>query len=532
MRLLPIAVVLLLLAPAAAVGAPLLTSSGGRLAVTYDADHRTRESFGALAVAPDGTVFAGGGAGLSRRLTVTAFAPDGRPVRGFGSGGGARAPFAVRETDAMVRTADGTLYAVGRLPADEPATSGPPAVVRLDARGAFDRAYGLRAVPGLVGIGCLGCRSAAPTPDGGLVVAGRSGSEQEPRFAVAKLRADGTPDPAFGANGVAHPLPGEGGARELAVRPDGRIVVNGRTGPLDDLDESREIVIGLRADGRRDPAFEIVEPLADVSAMRLDGTGRVLVATSASGTSASIERYTAAGLPDPAWSGDGRVALGRVGFPTLASVDGGVVVAAKAFGEPLVRVALDGGGRVTGRSSTRLTFGGGTFERGSVLPELGTRDWAPQAIAARPDGSLALAGGVFLSLAADGDSRDSSEAALAFVRPRGGFVRTPRSPRPVLGATVRRQSLGSVVARRGVALRFAPRRRGLARVVVRAGGRVVARGGVPFWTARPVRARVPLTAVGRRLLRSADRVRIRVAIARTDMAGNRRSGSVSATLRR
>ncbi len=469
-----------LLVPAAAEAAPRVTAAPGRLAVTYDAQHRTGESFGALAVAPDGTVLAGGGAGLSRRLAVTAIAPDGRLDRRFGAGGGARSPFAVRETDALVRAGDGTLYAVGRLPTNDGSTLGRPAVVRLTAAGTFDRAYGLRPLPGLVGVGCLGCRSAALTPDGGLVVAGRSGTERSARFAVVKLRADGTPDPAFGIGGVAHPLPGEGGARELAVRPDGRIVVNGRTGPLEDPDESRELVIGLRADGRRDPAFAIVEPLADVSALRLDARGRVLVATSATGSSASIERYTAAGLPDTGWGGDGRVALGRVGFPALASVDGGVVVAAKSFGAPLRRVALDDAGRVGARSATRLTFGGGTFQLGSVLPELGTPDWGPQAIAARPDGSLALAGGVFLTLASDGGSIDGSEAALAFVRPRGGFVRTRRSPRPVLGATVPRQSLrqGGRAARPGAAVRPAPARPGARRRARRRAGRGARRRAV------------------------------------------------------
>jgi uncharacterized delta-60 repeat protein len=502
--------------PAAADAAPRVTAAPGRLAVTYDADSRTHEQFGALAVGPDGTVFAGGAAGTSRRLAITAFGPDGRVVRGFGG----RAPFVVREADALVRAADGSLFAVGRL------SEGAPGIVRLDADGTFDRAYGVRPVPGLSQLGCLGCHGAALTPDGGLVVAGtgRGG-----RFAVAKLRADGTADPAFGVGGVAHPLPGPGGATELVVRPDGRLVARGFVGAR--AEEQRQIAVGLRANGTRDPAFAIVEPRGDAWSLRLDPAGRVLVATG-NGTLAAIERFTAAGEPDPAWGSGGRVALGSVGIPTIVGTSSGVVVAAKAIRRPLVRLALDDGGRVGARSRTRLSFGGGQFEPAAGSVQVGTPDWGPQALALRPDGSLALAGAVFLSRAAEGDTFDASEAALAFVRARGGYARTPRSGRPRIRATVRRVPLATVLRRRSIALRFAPGRRGLAQVTVRAGGRVVARGGVPFWTNRATRASVPLTAAGRRRLARGSEPRLRVRIQRVDMAGNRRAATVAGALRR
>ena len=502
-----------LFVPAAADAAPRVTAAPGRLAVTYDSDSRTRESFGALAVAPDGTVFAGGAAGTSRRLAITAFGSDGRALRGFGG----RAPFAVREADALVRAADGSLFAVGRR------DSGAPAVVRAGADGSFDRAYGLRPVPGLTQLGCLGCQAAALTPDGGLVVAGtgRGG-----RFAVAKLRADGTADPAFGVGGVAHPLPGPGGATELVLRPDGRMVARGFVGAQ--ADEQRQIVVGLQANGTRDPAFGIVEPRGDAWSLRLDAAGRVLVATG-NGTLAAIERFTALGEPDPAWGSGGRVALGSVGIPTIVGTSAGVVVAAKAIRRPLVRLALDEGGRVSARSRTPLTFGGGQFYPARRLVQVGTPDWGPQALALRPDGSLALAGAVFVSRAAEGDTLDGSEAALAFVRARGGYARTPRSGRPRIRAVVRRSPLATVVRRRSITLRFAPGRRGLARVTVRVGGRLAARGGVPFWTDRATRARVPLTAAGRRRLAGASQARLRVRIERVDMAGNRRTATVTAT---
>jgi hypothetical protein len=78
---------------------------------------------------------------------------------------------------------------------------------------------------------------------------------------------------------------------------------------------------------------------------------------------------------------------------------------------------------------------------------------------------------------------------------------------------------------------FRPRRRGLARVVATAGGRTVARDMVPFRTVRRTTVRVPLTRAGRRMLASADRLRVHVTTRANDLAGNRTSARAAATLR-
>jgi hypothetical protein len=139
------------LAAAPASAAPSLTGAPGRVSVTYDDSRRTDESFGALAAAPDGSVFAAGAGGRARRLSITAFAPGGSLVRAFGDGGGVRAPVDVRGGDALLRAADGTLVALGQLPSDDGSTQGQPAAVRVSAAGVFDSTYGgdgVAAVPG------------------------------------------------------------------------------------------------------------------------------------------------------------------------------------------------------------------------------------------------------------------------------------------------------------------------------------------------------------------------------------------------
>ena len=71
--------------------------------------------------------------------------------------------------------------------------------------------------------------------DGKIVLVGRSGPNESPRFAAVRYRADGQPDTGFGVGGIVEtPFPGPGSpesnARDVAVQTDGKIILAGVVG--------------------------------------------------------------------------------------------------------------------------------------------------------------------------------------------------------------------------------------------------------------------------------------------------------------
>jgi uncharacterized delta-60 repeat protein len=531
-------IALLLLLPASAAAAPRHTAAPGRIAVTYDGKRMLREEFGALAAAPDGTVFAAGATrrGLPGRLAITAFNADGSFARGFGTGGGSIAPVDVHGGDVLLRAGDGTLIAIGRLLPGDGSSLGPPGAVRVSANGAFDRGYGgdgVAEVPGIDQIGCFGCRAAVLGPDGDLLVAGHAARPRDDfRFVVARLRPDGSPDPAFGSGGVSRPLAAPSGATTLLVQPSGRIVVLGSTGSPLDPGGQRGVMVGLRADGSLDPGFGnqgVVRLNAGGAALTQDAAGRLLVATVGPGMrdESAVRRFTPDGMPDAAWTA---ASLGRRFVRELLPTAGGVRVLVTGP-NVLTQIRLDDAGRILSRRTTRIPFGGGRFF--PARPGAIGRDaFTGQSIAARADGSIALGGAIFLTREAEGDTVDRSEAGIAFVRENGTLAPTIRTGRPAIRTAIRRDRLGAIRRRRALRMRFRPGVRGLALVTARARGRRIARGNVPFWTSRPTTVRVPLTPAGRRLTGTARRLRVAVTVTRNDMAGNRSSAVARATLRR
>jgi len=115
---------------------------------------------------------------------------------------------------------------------------------RVTPTGAFDTTFGPnKDGKALIGMGAAGLDLQA---DGKIVFGGTSGMARDPGgavspaaidsdFAVARLNSDGTPDTAFGQNGLAViPIncnPAKGGVRDrgndVQVRPDGKIVIGG-----------------------------------------------------------------------------------------------------------------------------------------------------------------------------------------------------------------------------------------------------------------------------------------------------------------
>jgi uncharacterized delta-60 repeat protein len=336
-RLVALITAALWLAAAPASGAGLDPSFGrGGLTSVFALPDRTQlHQATDVAVQPDGKIVATaesiGGQFGDRVWTVVRFLPDGRLDPAFGSGGG---------------------------------TS-----IRL---GAANEA-----------------RAVALQPDGKILVTGSATCEQlELCFGVARLNADGSLDTGFGAGGMARHDPiRRADARDVAVQPDGRIVLVGRWYKGGDAqDDDVGCVMRLLPDGRLDTSFSRDGVLRldhghgddDLTAVAIQGR-RVVVAGPGrfifgSRGSFAVARLRPDGALDRSFGRRGRrlVSFGRRRWASavaLAMAPSGRLVVAGNAGTGIERwqpalARLTRGGALDrrfgsgGRVRTRLPFGG------------------------------------------------------------------------------------------------------------------------------------------------------------------------------
>ena len=211
--------------------------------------------------------------------------------------------------------------------------------------------------------------------------------------AALALAGPGDLDGAFGAGGT-RSIEGLATAEALALQPDGRIVVAGFTASGD------VAVTRLRPDGSDDPAFGGIR-LIDfggfdlAQAMALQPDGKIVVA-GRTGGSATVARLNPDGSPDMGFGSAGKRTI-DYGGPS----DGAEAVAVQPDGKI---VLAGGGGADRAIVVTRLSgtdgaddqgFGAGGTRRVDVV--LGPEE--ARALALEPDGGIVVAG---LTLAGPG----------------------------------------------------------------------------------------------------------------------------------
>jgi uncharacterized delta-60 repeat protein len=206
--------------------------AGGK--VTTDVGGRDDAAF-AVAVQPDGKVAVAGHAfnGFSNGYDVALvrYHSNGTLDGGFGTGGKVMTDLGTRDDRAfgLVVQPDGTLVVAGQ-------TFGfdllDVALVRYQSNGTVDAAFGSAGTAVLaVGGGHDAARAIARQGDGKLVVAGYAAAGTSSDIAAARVGADGSADVTFGAGGtvVTAVGPEADAAASVAIQPDGKIVVAGRT---------------------------------------------------------------------------------------------------------------------------------------------------------------------------------------------------------------------------------------------------------------------------------------------------------------
>jgi uncharacterized delta-60 repeat protein len=168
----------------------------------------------------------------------TTFSGDGRHVE----------PGVVSPTPgAIAIQADGKIVVVGE-------SAGDFAVLRYNRNGTLDPAWGGTGVvvTDFGGTSVAAARAVAIQSDGRILVAGRAGSANVPRVALARYLSNGTLDPTFGTNGLltmsfASNSSGAAAAG-IAIQADGRIVVAGGEG-------GDWVIARLLANGTLDTTF-------------------------------------------------------------------------------------------------------------------------------------------------------------------------------------------------------------------------------------------------------------------------------------
>lgn len=202
----------------------------------------------AVAVQPDGKIVLAGrvlSAG-QEEFAVARLAADGSRDGSFGAGGVVRLDTGGRfeRLQALAIQPDGKIVAAGW----RYTSRNEFVVLRLNADGSLDRSFGSRGiVADLFGGAQSQGQTALLAADGRIVVAGTA----DDGIGVARLRADGTLDPAFGSGGK-EVLAGRGEAMGIAPAGNGRILLGGDVRGAADSDLT---AVRLLPNGAVDPTF-------------------------------------------------------------------------------------------------------------------------------------------------------------------------------------------------------------------------------------------------------------------------------------
>jgi uncharacterized delta-60 repeat protein len=351
-----------------------------------------------VAIQPDGKIVVAGDA--AGDVTVVRYNGNGSLDPSFGTGG-----IATSNVSALARAI--ALQPDGRVVV----LAGPeigtfPILVRFNANGTVDSTFAGAALP--TAFSGFDARGLALDATGRIVIAGRLAAFGVGDFAVARLDANGAPDPTFGQAGIVRVNFGvsDDTAVAVAVRQDGNIVVAG---------DSRQT--GSPACSGRCFVMALVQPTgtpvffsADAggtsfgagtsvfaTAMALAEDGRIVIA-GVLGGSMAVARYGADGVLDPTFGDGGRV---TVAFADVVGVTANAVAL-----QPDGKIVLVGTADVPNAlqhdfAVARLGVGGSldaTFHGdGRLLTDFGTAatvrsDEAFGVAMQRTDGRIVVAG--------------------------------------------------------------------------------------------------------------------------------------------
>jgi uncharacterized delta-60 repeat protein len=243
------------------------TFGSGGIAVASFA--RTYSHPEAVALQPDGKIVVAGwtpstanGDGLS--FALARFNVDGSLDPGFGSTGKVITdipgyPYA--EADAIALQANGQIVVAGWANTSFGGSASTFALARYNGDGSLDTSFGTngRLTTNFTAGGQASAQGVVVQADGKIVAAGSASAPGGPMtFALARYNADGTLDSTFGVGGKVITAPVAGNPawiNDLALQPDGKIVVAGSSQDPKNARISSFALARYNADGSVDTSF-------------------------------------------------------------------------------------------------------------------------------------------------------------------------------------------------------------------------------------------------------------------------------------
>lgn len=409
-RVAPALTIVLVASLLAFVGAEPASAADGDLDPSFSGDGRVVSDFGSdesaegVAVQPDGRIVVAG-TGCGGAFLVARYDAGGNLDPTFDGDGWVcvdAGPGTDRGVDVLVLP-DGRLVVAGT-------SGGDFVLVRLTAAGGVDPTFGAggRATFDFGGVDEL--RDVALAPDGRIVMVGETPTVgcvglpgptpgQSVGVAVARALPDGSPDPSFGGDGTVVLASDNLVQRGLAVavHPDGRVVVGGRTASCTRV-AIDFLLVRLTAGGEPDPTFDAGHPASltgptSVADLVVQPDGKIVAAIDtfvgpATGPprddAFTVARFNPDGTPDTSFDGDG-VAAALFGEGVNATPTSVVLQAGKIT----VGGSTDGNfaiARFNADGTPDTSFGPG----GMVVTDFGGTD-VLNALAVQPDGKLVAA---------------------------------------------------------------------------------------------------------------------------------------------
>lgn len=269
--------------------------SNGSLDPSFSSDGKVETPFGvystgnAVAIQPDGKIVVAGG--TDRDIAVVRYTSDGTPDRRFGYRGKVLTsigPLSDHAFGIKIQPDGKTIIAASTEIAHHNGNQQHFAVVRYTLNGKVDGTFDADGMQtALFGQQINYPFDLALQPDGKIVLVGYSTSGITGVFALVRYNPDGSLDSSFGAGGKVTTHPGglEGAAFEIAIQPNGKIVVGGSVRDIVAPNYSDFMLMRYNADGTPDNDFGTGGKVRtgmgahndQINAIALQSDGRIVV---------------------------------------------------------------------------------------------------------------------------------------------------------------------------------------------------------------------------------------------------------------
>lgn len=360
----------------------------GELDASFAGDGKKAIDFGGtdaarvVQVQPNGRIIVAGGGAAAVSFCVAGLRTNGAPDTTFGSGGKRVIDFGgdVESVEGAALQPDGKIVLAG-------GSDVRVAVARLNPNGSLDTGFSGDGKKTFSWGAFSRASAVLVRPDGKIVLAGFSGPEGG-NIEAARLNANGKLDATFGTGGKASvDFGGDDFGLAMTRQADGRILIAGRSSA------AGAVVARLRANGTLDADFggdgRVTLPGGgSASAVLVQPDGRIVVAGNSNGNEVmTVTRLQPNGSPDATFDGDGTATIDFGSLSDLASdavlqADGKIVVAGYTQADEDVAVA-----RLNPDGSPDATFGAA----GKATVDFGVATFG-NAVALQPNGRIVVAG--------------------------------------------------------------------------------------------------------------------------------------------